>query len=131
MARRLYKQGFERLGMALFVLAAAVFGLVYLGADEAFRLPPEGSQPRAAIEAEIRAACTEDARQGFFAGLCRHRVISGYRFEHYRERFVETGRAYLLVPLALLAAGYFGWRGFRWVRDGFRQDPDEAAGEDG
>lgn len=125
MAKRLYKQGFERLGMALFVTAAVIFGLVYLGADRGFELPPEGGAARTAIEAEIRAACTEDARQGFFAGLCRHRVVSGYRFRHYRARFVESGRANLLVPLALLAGGYFGWRGFRWVRDGFRQGDGE------
>ncbi len=118
MAKKRFKEGFDRLGIVVFVVFAAGFLLVYLLAREPFILPPQGSPERVAVDADLAENCNPD-NDGPFATLCRERVMAKYRWEFYRS--YSSGFSMVFVGLLALAAMVIGYRTLRWVVAGFKQ----------
>lgn len=117
---RRYKNGFDRLGIVAFVFCAALFWLVYLAIDAPFRLPQPGSIDDQALQAELTAQCApyENALE---ARICRYRVASPYRWQHYRDNSAAPAFGIILAAALVLAGAVFGRRIYRWVRAGFEQ----------
>ena len=116
--KKRYKEGFDRVGIVLFVLFAAGFLLVYLLAREPFEMPPEGCAERLAIEADLAENCDPE-NEGPFALLCDERVMAKYRWAHYRAD--PSGFPMILGGVFVLAIVAFGHRTLRWIVDGFKQ----------
>jgi hypothetical protein len=114
-----YKLGFDRLAVVALVLFAVVFGLMALAVNDPYGLPDLGTVERDAIEAEVAEQCEADQIEAL-ATLCRERVMSGYRWSHYRAAVGGDGPGWLygLVLLALVAGAAVP--AARWVIAGFR-----------
>jgi hypothetical protein len=128
-----YKLGFDRLAIVALCLFAAGFALIVLTANDPYGLPQAGTPEREAIETAVAAECAADQIDAL-AALCRERVMSGYRWTHYRAALGGIGPDWLYglllagIGLAVLVpAG-------RWVAAGFRSPqpagPDRSPPDD-
>lgn len=117
---RRYKEGFDRLGIVAFVLAAAAAALVFLMSGEPYALPEPGTEEREILALALASECAE--ARAPFASLCRQRVLAAYRGRYYLEKQEVTASALLFMTLAVLAFCLFGYRVWRWVVEGFKRE---------
>ncbi len=120
MRRRLYKEGFERLGIVLFVSAALAIAALIVLSRQPFDLDSLDAPDRQAAEAEIAEACNPDNLSAFYE-FCRERVLGPYRWRHYRDGDGAGGTGMAIAGGALVLVLLGGYPVFRWVRAGFRQ----------
>ena len=120
MRRRLYKEGFERLGIVLFVSAALAIAALIVLSRQPFDLDSLDAPDRQAAEAEIAEACNPDNQSAFYE-FCRERVLGPYRWRHYRDGDGAGGTGMAIAGGALVLVLLGGYPVFRWVRAGFRQ----------
>jgi len=114
-----YKLGFDRLAIVALILFAAAFGLMALAVNDPYGLPAPGTGERQAIEAEVAGQCAPDQIEAL-ALLCHERVMSGYRWAHYRSALGADGLDWLVgLALAALVVGA-AVPAARWVIAGFR-----------
>ncbi len=128
-----YKLGFDRLAVVAMCLFAIPFGLMALAANDPYALPADGTSERQAIEAAVSGECVEDQIDAL-ALLCRERVLSDYRWAHYRAALARDGLGWLYGALLALLVVAAAVPAVRWVVAGFRRpqlpdfdrpDPDD------
>jgi hypothetical protein len=128
-----YKLGFDRMAVVALCLFAAGFAAIALVVNDPYGLPQAGTPERQEIEAEVAAECVADQIDAL-ATLCRERVMSGYRWAHYRGALGGDGSGWLYgLLLAAIGLGVLVPAG-RWVIAGFRSPqppvPDRSASDD-
>jgi hypothetical protein len=114
------KVGFERLGMVAFVAVAAIFGLIYLVANEPYVVPDPETERGRAIAKDIARECDSESLV-FMGRLCRERVSARYRWRHYVDGMGE-GKTTVILTILAVAGGLFGIWAIRWVYEGFTED---------
>ena len=109
-----YKQGVERLGIILFVIVAVAFILIRLLAGE---LPAGDAAEAEAIARQLARECEKPDKWQLFSFMCDDRVLAEFHLRRFFDRVGPAGAA----VVALVAAG-LGYFGYRWAREGFRED---------
>lgn len=127
MLRYRYKEGFDRIGIVLFVLFALSFALIWLFVNEPFALPAEGTPQAAAIANELETACRDDLERALVM-LCHERILGGYRWDFYSERLALGANRWLYGGLLLLVVVGTAWPVGRWVVRGFRKGREAVSG---
>lgn len=114
-----YKLGFDRLAIVVMCLFAIAFGLMALAANDPYALPAGGTTERDAVEAAVSAECAEDQIDAL-ALLCRERVLSDYRWAHYRAALDRDGLGWLYGAVLVVLVAVAAVPTLRWVAGGFR-----------
>ena len=120
MRRKLYKEGFERLGIVLFVCAGLAIAAVVALSRQPFDLDSLDAAERQAAEAKIAEDCNPDNLEALY-DFCRERVLGPYRWRHYRDSEGAGAVGLTIAGGALVVVLLGGYPVFRWVRAGFRQ----------
>ncbi len=115
-----YKEGFERLAIVAFVVCAAGIGLAHLSVNMSYSSAAHDPVAGRALEREMAEQCGP-GKAVVFAYLCRQGVVGRHRLQSLRER-TGTPTVVVLISAAVLAAGFFAYRTYRWVRQGFVAD---------
>lgn len=108
-----YKEGLERLGIILFMTVFIAFALINVLAGS---YAPSGTEEIKAIEEEQARVCDTDEWQ-LFSFMCRDRVLAKHRLARF---YAAAGPMEIIV--LFLVAGVIGYYGYRWAREGFRED---------
>ncbi len=111
-----YKEGFERLGIVAFVIAALTFSLLHLTAGEPFTSQEAETEQALALEAEIASRCDGE---GFalMAYFCDRHVRATHRLGRIMDRLGPAGPAIFLAVGALVI-----YLTYRWVGEGFKKE---------
>ncbi len=110
---RRYGEGFERLGIVAFVIAAVRYSLFHLTAGEPFTSPDLGMEQALAMEAEIASRCDGE---GFGLSFCGRIIRATHRLGQILDRMGPAGPAIFLAVGALVV-----YLTYRWVGEGFKK----------
>ena len=116
---KIYRIGFERLGMVAFIIVACAIALLHIIAETGYDAPQRGTEAHRQLEQVLNAQC-DASKADPLVYLCREAVKAKLRWRHYTmETDTRTYAiaALILLALAILLAGRWA---VRWIEEGFR-----------
>ncbi len=111
-----YREGFERLGIVAFVIAALTFSLFHLTAGEPTTSPDLETEQALALEAEI-ASRYDGTEFTLMASFCGRNIRAMHRLGRILDRLGPADRAIFLAVGALVVD-----LTYRWVGEGIKRE---------
>ena len=117
---RRYREGFERLGIVAFVIAALTYSLFHLTAGDPFTSPDLETEQALAMEAEIASRCEGE---GFALSFCGRHIRATHRLGQILDQLGPAAQAIFLAVGALVI-----YLPYRWVGEGFKKEGPAGEG---